>query len=66
MKATKFNINIKYNIYPITFENIVYYEKDCTDLFNAYYTSRNQLIDGIGIYINNNEYVSPNGIITIN
>lgn len=49
------------NLYPIKFNDKLYYEKDCDGTFVAFYTNRYALrIDGF-VYIGDGMSVNPEG-----
>ena len=62
----KFNIKQEQQLYPIRFNGKQYIEQDCNDLFIAYYQTRTALIDGMGVYISNGDWIDPVGNITEN
>jgi len=53
----KFNIKQEQQLYPIRFNGKQYIEQDCNDLFIAYYQTRTALIDGMGVYISNGDWI---------
>lgn len=49
------------NLYPLKFNNKLYYEKDCDGTFAAFYTSRYSLRWDGSVYVGDGMSVYPNG-----
>lgn len=48
-------------LYPVTFNGKNYYEKDCDDLFTAFYNDPLDLMDDGSVYASDGVYVFPDG-----
>ena len=51
----------KNKLYPIQYKGKLWYEKDCHDLFVAFYHSKSDLDFNMSVYVGDGERIAPNG-----
>lgn len=51
----------KEKLFPVIFNGEKYYEKDCSDIFLAFYHDRNSLNCLGGVYLSDGEWIYPDG-----
>jgi hypothetical protein len=49
------------SIYPVLYSNILWYEKDCDELFVDMYNYREQLNSEGGVYLSEDVWIYPDG-----
>ena len=55
-RATKVN-----QLYPITYNGVVYTEKNVDEVFECFYTCREAVLSDGSVYMSDNMYVFPDG-----
>lgn len=58
-----FDSNEEESLFPVYFEGKKYFEKDCSDVFLAFYHSKDALNDSSGVYVGDGDWVYPDGSI---
>lgn len=53
----------KKNLYPILYKGRLWHEKDCHELFVAFYHSNSDLDFNMSVYVGEGERITPDGWI---
>jgi hypothetical protein len=59
-EGTSFNADYN-DLYPIIFNGVLYFEKQCDELFVDFYTCKSALTEDGSVYISDGLYVYPDG-----
>jgi hypothetical protein len=55
------NKKTKNDLFPLVVDGITYLEKDCDELFVAFYNDKHSLNDEGGVYVSDGMWVYPDG-----